>query len=43
MKNETDGVYTSDQLQLPSAAGPRVKLAEKVYAPVKEYPKVNLP
>ena len=40
VKNETDGVY--NELQLPTPAGPRVKLSEKVFAPVKEYPKVKL-
>ena len=40
VKNEPDSGFT--ELQLPSASGPRVKLAEKVYAPVKEYPKVLL-
>ena len=35
---EVDGMYTD--LQLPTPSGPRVKLSEKVYAPVKEYPKV---
>lgn len=39
VKNETDGVY--NELQLPTPAGPRVKLSEKVFAPVKEYPKFN--
>ncbi|CAH3145920.1 unnamed protein product [Porites lobata] len=39
VKNEPDSGFT--ELQLPSASGPRVKLAEKVYAPVKEYPKFN--
>lgn len=32
-------MYTD--LQLPTPSGPRVKLSEKVYAPVKEYPKVR--
>ncbi|XP_078373231.1 protein quaking-A-like [Oculina patagonica] len=39
VKNEPDGEYT--ELQLPTPAGPRVKLTEKVFAPVKEYPKFN--
>ena len=38
---EVDGMFT--ELQLPTPSGPRVKLSEKVYAPVKEYPKVRLP
>ena len=37
---EVDGMFT--ELQLPTPSGPRVKLSEKVYAPVKEYPKVRL-
>lgn len=37
--SEVDGMYTD--LQLPTPSGPRVKLSEKVYAPVKEYPKVR--
>lgn len=36
---EVDGMFT--ELQLPTPSGPRVKLSEKVYAPVKEYPKVR--
>lgn len=36
--NDTNGGIA--ELQLPPQSGPRVKLAEKVYAPVKEYPKV---
>lgn len=39
IKNEPDGVF--GELQLPASSGPRVKLSEKVYAPVKEYPKFN--
>lgn len=39
IKNEPDGVF--GELQLPASSGPRVKLSEKVYAPVKEYPKVK--
>ncbi|XP_022781967.1 protein quaking-like isoform X1 [Stylophora pistillata] len=39
IKNEADGVF--GELQLPASSGPRVKLSEKVYAPVKEYPKFN--
>lgn len=42
VKNEkVDGMFT--ELQLPTPSGSRVKLSEKVYAPVKEYPKVRLP
>lgn len=37
--NDTNGGIA--ELQLPPQSGPRVKLAEKVYAPVKEYPKFN--
>ena len=40
VKNDVDGGTSYTDLQLPTAAGPRVKLSEKVYAPVKEYPKV---
>ncbi|XP_020630819.1 protein quaking-like [Orbicella faveolata] len=36
---EVDGMFA--ELQLPTPSGPRVKLSEKVYAPVKEYPKFN--
>jgi len=40
IKNEeVDGKFT--ELQLPTPSGSRVKLSEKVYAPVKEYPKVG--
>ncbi|KXJ17106.1 protein quaking isoform X2 [Exaiptasia diaphana] len=37
-----NGVETSSaDIQLPAPAGPRVKLTEKVFAPVKEFPKFN--
>jgi hypothetical protein len=38
----TNGVESPDSMTLPSPAGPRIKLSEKVFAPVKEYPKVLL-
>ena len=38
---KVDGMST--ELKLPEPSGPNVKLSEKVYAPVKEYPKVRLP
>lgn len=31
----------TDENELPPAQGPKVKVAEKVYAPVKAYPKVR--
>lgn len=39
VNNDTDNSTT--ELQLPPPAGPRIKLSEKVFAPVKEYPKVQ--
>ncbi|KAK3739013.1 hypothetical protein QZH41_010491 [Actinostola sp. cb2023] len=38
----TNGVESGSlDVSLPAPSGPRVKLTEKVYAPVKEYPKFN--
>ncbi|XP_031553130.1 protein quaking-like isoform X2 [Actinia tenebrosa] len=40
----TNGVESSasdTSITLPSPSGPRIKLTEKVFAPVKEYPKFN--
>ena len=39
VNDDTDNSTT--ELQLPPPAGPRIKLSEKVFAPVKEYPKVQ--
>ncbi|KAK2570950.1 Protein quaking-B [Acropora cervicornis] len=39
VNNDTDNSTT--ELQLPPPSGPRIKLSEKVFAPVKEYPKFN--
>lgn len=39
VNNDTDNSTT--ELQLPPVSGPRIKLSEKVFAPVKEYPKFN--
>ncbi|XP_032225293.1 protein quaking isoform X2 [Nematostella vectensis] len=36
-----NGTTSIADLSLPAPSGPRVKLVEKVYAPVKEFPKFN--